>query len=85
MTLKDLVKDTRVRFKFYRTGELWYEVYKPHDDPIDWKPAGFFEFPVPISDCGDAAFLDDDKAILFMRYIRKHMKVIDDARNEQSN
>jgi hypothetical protein len=35
MTLKELVKGKRVRFKFYRDGELWYET----DDG--------FEFPVP--------------------------------------
>jgi hypothetical protein len=25
MTLKELVKGKKVRFKFYRDGELWYE------------------------------------------------------------
>ena len=44
MTLKELVKGKKVRFKFYRDGELWYET----DDG--------FEFPVPISDTGTGIF-----------------------------
>jgi hypothetical protein len=35
-----------------------------------------FEFPVPISDAGTATFLAQDKAILFMRYIRKHLEYL---------
>lgn len=30
------------------------------------------EFPVPISDMGDATFLPEDKASFFMRYMRKY-------------
>lgn len=33
-------------------------------------------FPVPIEDIGDATFLAEDKAILFMRYIRKYIEEI---------
>ena len=35
-----------------------------------------FEFPVPINDVGNARFLQD-KAILFMRWIRKHIDTIE--------
>jgi hypothetical protein len=35
-----------------------------------------FEFPVPTEDIGNATFLAEDKAMLFMRYIRKHLDVI---------
>ncbi len=61
MTLKELVKDKVVRFKYYRDGELWYET----EDG--------FDFPVPISDTGTGIFQAEDKAILFMRWIRKYM------------
>jgi len=61
--LKELVKDTRVRFSFYRKEELWYEVQGKN-----------FEFPVPIKDVGDGTFLAEDKGLLFMRYIKKHLK-----------
>lgn len=61
MTLKDLVKGKKVRFRFYRDGELWYET----DDG--------FEFPVPISDTGTGIFKAEDGAIQFMRWIRKQL------------
>jgi len=63
--IKDMVKDgKKVRFSHYRQGELWYTA------------EGGFNFPVPISDTGDAAFMNEDKAMLFMRYIRKHLEMI---------
>jgi len=61
MTLKDLVKGKKVRFRFYRDGELWYAT----DDG--------FEFPVPISDTGTGIFKAEDGAIQFMRWIRKQL------------
>lgn len=67
-----MVKDNKkVHFSFYRENELWYTT-----------DCGF-EFPVPINDIGTAIFLRDDKAILFMRYIRKHMAYIEKAKQEQ--
>ena len=72
--IKDLVKDKKVRFSFYRQKELWYTT----DDG--------FEFPVPIEDCGNATFFAEDKAILFMRYIRKQLTAIEEGKTatEQS-
>lgn len=72
MTLKDRVgKDKRVKFKHYSQGDLWYVC----DDG--------FEFPVPITDTGTGVFQAEDKAILFMRYVRKHMEMLEEARNGQ--
>lgn len=69
MSVKDMVKGgKRVRFKHYRTGNLWYET-----------ECGFV-FPVPIDDTGDAIFHAEDKALLFMRYIRKHFDMIEKAK-----
>lgn len=62
MTLTEMVKDKKVKFKYYRDGELWYET----EDG--------FEFPVPIGDTGTGVFKAEDKAILFMRWIRKRME-----------
>lgn len=68
-SLKELVNNgQRVKFSFYRQGELWYVT-----------DLGF-EFPVPISDTGDGVFLSEDKAILFMRYIRKQLASIEAGR-----
>jgi hypothetical protein len=64
-TIKEMIENNqRVRFRFYRDGQLWYET-----------ECGF-EFPVPIAEAGTATFLAEDKAILFMRYIRKHMEFL---------
>lgn len=63
-TLKDLVKDKMVTFQWYSEGEL---IYKTDDG---------FEFPVPISDTGTGTFKACDKAILYMRWIRKHMETV---------
>jgi len=65
LSVKDMVKDgKKVNFKFYRQNELWYTT----EDG--------FEFPVPIDDAGDGVFLNEDKAMLFMRYIRRHVDMI---------
>ena len=60
-----------VSFLRYKQGELWYAT-----------ECGF-EFPVPIEDTGDGVFLATDKAMLFMRYIRKHLSHIEKAKQEQ--
>lgn len=70
--IKDLVKDRTVSFQFYRDGSLWYKV-----------DGESFVFPVPISDIGTATFNATDKAMLFMRYIRKHLGSIKHAKESQ--
>lgn len=59
VNIKRAVTDNnKVRFTYYRDGCLWYLTE-------------FNElFPVPITDIGTATFKDEDKAILFMRYMR---------------
>ncbi len=64
-TIKDMVKDgKKVKFLSFREGTFLYET-----------ECGF-QFPVPLSDIGNATMLAEDKAILFMRYIRSHMEVL---------
>ena len=64
-TIKEMVvNNQKVTFRFYRDGQLWYST------ECD------FEFPVPISEAGTATFLAEDRAILFMRYIRKYMEFL---------
>jgi|CXWL01.1.fsa_nt_gi hypothetical protein len=66
--IKDMVSgDKKVRFTFYRDSQLFY------------KTDCGFEFPVPIEDIGNATFLAEDRAMLFMRYIRKHIQTIESA------
>lgn len=63
--IKSMVSgDKKVRFTKYFDGSLYYQT----DDG--------FEFPVPVSDIGTATFLAEDRAILFMRYIRKQLDLL---------
>ncbi len=68
MSILEMVKDKVVKFSFYCDGELWYTT-----------ECGF-QFPVPINDTGTATFKNEDKAMLFMRWIRKHLAVIQEAK-----
>lgn len=68
----DIVKSGKpIKFVRYQKNELWYVT-----------DCGF-EFPVPISDTGDAAFLAEDKPMLFMRWMNAHVKNIERAKLEQ--
>ena len=72
-TIKEMVENNqKVRFRFYRDGQLWYAT-----------ECGF-EFPVPISEAGTATFLAEDKAILFMRYIRKYLEFLKKSMDQQN-
>ena len=77
MTLTEMVKDKTVRFVHYRDGEL---TYRTEDG---------FEFPVPISDTGTGTFQAEDKAIFFMRWIRKQLDAVkgweDEAHKETTD
>lgn len=61
-------KGQMVKFLFYRSGTLYYQTEK-----------GLI-FEVPTSDCGDACFKDSDKAMLFMRWIRKQIEANESAK-----
>lgn len=72
-SIKEMVNnDKRVTFVRFKEGNLWYRT-----------ECGF-EFPVPVEDTGTATFLPEDKALLFMRYIRKHIAYLEKAKEEQS-
>lgn len=70
--IKDMVKNgKKVTFVKFRKGELIYTT-----------ECGF-EFPVPVNDTGDGVFNATDKAMLFMRYIRKHITNINAELNKE--
>lgn len=60
----------KVKFQFYREGHLYY------------KTENGLEFPVKISDTDGATFMAEDKAIYFMRWIRKHLQTLREGENE---
>ncbi len=53
-----------VSFQYYKDKSLWYLT------------SNQFLFPVPIEDIGNATFNASDKSMLFMRYIRKHLELL---------
>jgi hypothetical protein len=66
MSITDMVRDNaKVGFEYFRDNKLWYKT-----------EVGGFIFPVPVADIGNATFLKEDKAMLFMRYIRKYQDAI---------
>jgi hypothetical protein len=69
--LKNMVSDNKkVTFQYYKHNELWYST-----------ECGFL-FPVPIDDTGDGTFHKEDRAMLFMRYIRKQIEAIENELND---
>jgi hypothetical protein len=65
--IKEIVKDNTVSFAKYRQGVAYYVVRVPSTGTDHM-------FPVPLEDIGDATLLAQDKAIVFMRYIRKALE-----------
>ena len=72
MNIKEIVKNQNVHFVFYRDQSLFYETDK-----------GFL-FSVPLSDAGSATINSEEKAIVLMRYIRKHIARTESARAAQA-
>lgn len=69
--IKEMVTDNKkAKFIFYKMNELWYETETG------------FKFPVPINDTGDGVFNSEEKALLLMRYIRKHVAMLQEAEQE---
>jgi hypothetical protein len=67
MSLSSHVKG-KAKFSFYLAGNLYYVTESG------------LEFPIPITDTDGATFLAEDKAIFFMRWIRKHLTTLEVAR-----
>lgn len=62
MNITTLIKDNKVLFRRYRANYFYYGIISE---------GVLYEFPVPLEDIGDATLPNSDKAIMFMRYIRK--------------
>lgn len=57
-------RENMVEFSFFRQGYFYYEVQ-------DYNTGVEYNFPIPIEDIGTATLKARDKAITFMRWIRK--------------
>jgi hypothetical protein len=67
ITLKELVGGN-VTFSSYRAGFFYYSVGYVNQEKECYET---YQFPVPIEDIGNATLNHTDKAITFMRWIRK--------------
>jgi len=66
--IKSMVENNRkAKFIRYANGNLIYST-----------ECGF-EFPVPIEDLGNATINNEEKALMLMRYIRKHIKEVEEV------
>jgi hypothetical protein len=76
MTLKEMLYHSdgtkkTVTFSHFFDNALWYET---EDHLI---------FPVPVSDIGTATFKAKDFSVFFMRWIRKHLELIDNSKKAE--
>jgi hypothetical protein len=71
VSVKDIVKDNHVRFLRYRQGVAYFVVGGPGTAGSPMVTREAWMFPVPLADVGDATLEREDKAIFFMRWIRK--------------
>lgn len=70
VNLKDLVKDNYCNFSHYQGENLFYNVSAyPDSDATEY--ISNYQFPIPIIETGNAFFMAREKAIYFMRWIRK--------------
>lgn len=68
MKLKDLVtKEHVVAFDSFRAGFFYYNVYNSNNTP----KGDTYQFTVPVEDIGGSTLMAHDRAITFMRWIRK--------------
>ena len=70
MNVKELIKDNFVKFDSYRRGNLYYKIIDLKQTALQGESIAYI-FTVPIDDTGTATLLSEDKAITFMRWIRK--------------
>jgi hypothetical protein len=70
--ITEMVRDNKkIHFQYYVEGVLWYKT-----------ECGFL-FPVPVNDLGLAVSMNEDKAIVYMRWIRKHLEMLSKAKKDQ--
>lgn len=67
--IKELVKGNYVHFESFREGNFYYHLRTGMDIHTV-----VYQFVVPMSEVGGGTLLAEDKAIMFMRWIRKSIE-----------
>lgn len=57
-----LVKDNFVYFNFFRQGHFYYNLMTK---------TGTYQFPIPLEDIGTATLQQREKAVTFMKWVRR--------------
>lgn len=70
MTIKELVKDNEVTFDSFRQGFFYYNLETVIKEGT-MSSLKVYQFSVPLDDIGTATMPAKEKAIFFMRWIRK--------------
>lgn len=75
MNITKLVKNNKVNFDSFRQGVFYYKLHEAYEradylGDVDTHYRTYL-FPVPVEDIGTATMLAEDKALFFMRWIRK--------------
>lgn len=65
MTLKEIIKDNKVYFDFYRSGTMYYTV------EVGGRS---YRYSIPLDDVGNGTLPFMEKAITHMRWIRKALE-----------
>lgn len=78
----------QARFTHYEDGKLWYQILWNGEEDVTSEASGrvyqrqtvsIFDFPIPVDDAGGGKFLSSDRAIAFMRWIRRHLEYLNGA------
>ena len=70
MTVKELVKGNEVTFDSFRQGFFYYNLEAVIKEGT-MSSLKIYQFSVPLEDIGTATMPAKEKALLFMRWIRK--------------
>ena len=72
-TITQIAKST-CTFVRYEAGKIWYHAFD------DGGP--YLDFPIPVEDAGDGAFLPTMKGVELLRWARKHLEYLRSALDE---
>lgn len=78
INIKELIKDNNVYFVDFSDGLFTYKIYQPLPEEVGNEAEGlkrvYYTFNVPLEETKGAVMKRVDKAIFYMRWIRKSIK-----------
>lgn len=80
MTTKNNERINMLSIKEMVSNNKVVNFVKLYDDQLWYCTEDGFEFPVPIEETKGAQFKNQDKAMIFMRWIRKHIQFLQESK-----